>query len=62
MDNFFTSLSLLRLLKSKGIAATGTVRSNRTENSTLISVEEMKEKQRGMCDVVNDRKSNVTLF
>ena len=36
MDNFFTSPSLLRLLKSKGIAATGTVRSNRTENSPLI--------------------------
>ena len=61
MDSFFTSPSLLRLLKSKGIAATGTVRSNRTENSPLISVEEMKRKLRGTCDVVNDRKSNVTL-
>ena len=58
MDNFFTSPSLLRLLKSKGIAATGTVRSNRTENSPLISVEEMKKKPGGTCDVVNDRKSN----
>ena len=62
MDNFFTSPSLLRLLKSKGIAATGTVRSNQTENSSLIFVEEMKKKQRGMCDVLSDRKSNVTLF
>ena len=61
MDNFFTSPSLLRLLKSKGIASTGTVRSNRAENSPLISVEEMKKKLRGTCDVVNDRKSNVTL-
>ena len=47
MDNFFTSPSLLRLLKSKGIAATGTVRSNRTENSPLISHEEMKKSREG---------------
>ena len=61
MDNFFTSLGLLRLLKSKGIAATGTVRSNRTENSPLIYVKEMKKKLRGTYDIVNNRKSNVTL-
>ena len=61
MDNFFKSPSLLQLLKSKGIAATGTVRSIRTENSPLISVEEMKKKPTGTCDVVNHRKLNVTL-
>ena len=61
MDNFFTSPGLLRLLKSKGIAATGIVTSNRTENSPLISVEEMKKTPRVTCDVVNDRKSNVIL-
>ena len=61
MDNFFTSPSLLRLLKSKGIAATGTVRPNRNENSPLISVKEMKKNPGGTCDVVNDRKAHVTL-
>ena len=61
MDNFFTSPSVFRLLKSKGIASTGTVISNRTENSPLTSVEEMKKIPRGTCDVVNDRKSNITL-
>ena len=62
MDNVFISTtSLLRLLKSKGIVTTGTVRSNRTENSPLIYVEEMKKKLRGTCDVVNDRKSIITL-
>ena len=60
MDNFFPSPSLLQLLKSKGIA-TGTVRSNRTENSPLIFVKEIKKKVWGTCDVVNDRNSNVTL-
>ena len=35
MDNFFTSPNLLRILKAKGIAATGTgiVRINRVENA-----------------------------
>ena len=37
------------------------MRSNPTENSPLISVEEMNKKLRGTCDVVNDRNSNVTL-
>ena len=35
MGNFFTSPSLLRLLKGNGIAATGTVRVNRTKNAPL---------------------------
>ena len=61
MDNFFTSPSLLRLLKGNGIAATGTVRANRTENAPLQAVDDMKKKARGSSDVVNDNKSNVTL-
>ena len=61
MDNFFTSPSLLRLLKRNGMAATGTVRANRTENATLQAVDDMKKKARGSSDVVNDNKSNVTL-
>ena len=35
MDNFFTSTNLLRILTAKGIAATGTVRINRVENTPL---------------------------
>ena len=35
MDNFFTNPNLLRILKAKGIAATGTVRINRVENAPL---------------------------
>ena len=61
MDNFFTSLSLLRLLKGNGMAATGTVRANRTENAPLQAVDDMKKEARGSYDVVNDNKSNVTL-
>ena len=61
MENFFTSPSLLRLLKGNGMAATGTVRANRTENAPLQAVDDMKKKARGSSDVVNDNKSNVTL-
>ena len=61
MVNFFTSSSLLRLLKENGMAAIGTVRANRTENAPLQSVDDMKKKARGSSDVVNDNKSNVTL-
>ena len=61
MDNFFTSPSLLRLLKGNGMAATGTVRANRTENAPLLAVDDMKKEARGTSDVVNDNKSNVTL-
>ena len=61
MDNFFTSPSLLRLLKGNGMAATGRVRANRTENAPLQVVDDMKKEARGSSDVVNDYKSNVTL-
>ena len=61
MDNFFTSPSLLRLLKGNGMAATGRVRANRMENAPLQVVDDMKKEARGSSDVVNDYKSNVTL-
>ena len=61
MDNFFTSPSLLRVLKESGIAATGTVRANRTEKAPLQAVDDMKKQARGISDVVNDKKSKVTL-
>ena len=45
MDNFFTSPSLLRLLKGNGMAATGTVRANRTENAPLQAVDDIRKRQ-----------------
>ena len=61
MDNFFTSPSLLRSLKGNGMAATGTVRANRTENAPLQEVDDMKKEARESFDVVSDNKSNVIL-
>ena len=61
MDNFFASSSLLQVLRESGIAATGTVRANRTEKAPLQAVDDMKKQARGISDVVNNKKSNVTL-
>ena len=61
MDHFFTSPSLLRVLKESGIAATGTVQANRTEKAPLQADDDMKKQARGISYVVNDKKSNVTL-
>ena len=61
MENFFTSSSLLQVLKESGIAATGTVQANRTEKAPLQSVDDMKKQTRGISDVFNDKKSNATL-
>ena len=61
MDNFFTNPNLLRILKAKGIAATGTVRINRVENAPLRPIKEMEKLERGASDVVTDKNSNLTL-
>ena len=61
MDNFFTSAKLLRELKMKDMAGTGTVRVNRTEKTQLKAVEEMKKLPIGSHDVVVDAKSNIIL-
>ena len=61
IDNFFTSPSLLQVLKESGIAAAGTVRANRTVKAPLQAVGVMKKQARGISDVVNNKKSNVTL-
>ena len=58
MDNFFTSPKLLRYLKSKGIAATGTVRVNRMANVTLKDMKSMQKEKRGSFDVFSDISSN----
>ena len=61
MDNFFTTPNLLRLLKSKDVAATSTVRANQTENSPLSSVDEMEKQLSRTCDLLVDSKSNVAV-
>ena len=61
MDSFFTSPSLLRILKAKGIAATGTVRINRVENAPLRPIKEMEKLERGASVVLTDKNSNLTL-
>ena len=45
MGNFFTSPSLLRVLKESDIAATGTVRANRIEKAPLQAVDVWKNRQ-----------------
>ena len=61
MDNFFTSPNLLRILRAKGIAATGTVKINRVENAPLRPIKEMKKLESGASNVVTDKNSSLTL-
>ena len=61
MDNFFTSPSLLRVLKESGIAAPGTVPANRTKKVPLPTVDNMKKQARGISAALNDKKSNAIL-
>ena len=61
MDKFFTSPNLLRILKARGVAATGTVRINCVENAPLRPIKEMEKLERGASDVVTDKNSNLTL-
>ena len=61
MDNFFTNQNLLRILKAKGIAVTGTVRINRVKNVSLRPIKEMEKLERSASDVVTDKNSNLTL-
>ena len=62
MHNFFKSPSLLQVFKESGIPATGTVQANRTKKVPLQAVDDMNKQARGISDVVNDQKSNVTLI
>ena len=52
---------LLRTLASKGIAATGTLRPNRTEGACLRGVDVLKKEPHGSFDVALDRNSDVCL-
>ena len=60
MDNFFTSPNLLRILKAKGIAVTGSIRINSVEKAPLRRIKEMEKLERGAFNVVTDKNSNLT--
>ena len=57
--NFFLSPQLLRSLRKKGIAATGTVQLNRVENAPLNPVKEMEKLERGLADVAIDDNTKI---
>jgi len=59
IDNYFTSLRLLRKLKGDGIACTGTIRANRVEKAPLKPVEKMKKEERGSYDYRTDVNSGL---
>ena len=61
MDNLFTSTNVLRILKAKDIAVTGTVRINRVKNAPLRPIKEMEKSERGASDVITEKNSNLTL-
>jgi len=61
-DNFFTSLRLLDELTARGIGATGTLRSNRTEKCPLIPPSEMKKKDRGFIDHRCDKAGQLVVI
>ena len=57
-DNFFTSLRLLKGLSDLGIAATGTIRSNRTEKCP-IDTKALNKQERGSFDFRHDREDDL---
>ena len=61
MDNYFTSPALLRHLSAIGVAATRTVRANRTENAPLRDIVKINKEKRGSSDVVTDESLNITV-
>ena len=60
-DNHFTSINLLNDLRQMGIAATGTLRSNRDKKAPLKSIKEMEKQPRGTYDFATDKTSNSCL-
>lgn len=58
-DNFFTSFDLMKRLKEKNIAATGTVRCNRLNNCPVKSDHEFKKECRGSLDYRFDTQNEI---
>ena len=50
-DNWFTSLSLISILKEHGVRATGTVRADRLGKNLKINKKDIKRKERGAMQV-----------
>ena len=61
-DNFFTSSPLLRSLREKRIAATGTGRLNGVGNTPLKPVKEMEKLEWGSVDVVIDDNGKIAFM
>jgi len=61
MDNFFTSLKLLKHLQTQNVFATGTIRSNRLEKAPLKDVKELEKESRGSYDSTTDAKSGISV-
>ena len=54
-DNWFTSLSLISILKDHGVIATGTVRADRLGKDLKINKKDIKCKERGAMQVYWER-------
>ena len=54
MENFYNSPELLRHLRSKQIAATGTIRAKRMENALFQDLGKMTKEKGGTSDVATD--------
>ena len=54
-DNWFTSLSLISILKEHGVIATGTVRADRLGKDLKINKKDIKCKERGTMQVYYER-------
>ncbi|XP_054259672.1 piggyBac transposable element-derived protein 2-like [Macrosteles quadrilineatus] len=50
IDNYFTSVPLIKHLGSTGICATGTLRADRTEHCTVKSIKDLQNEERGSFD------------
>ena len=59
MDSFFTSPKLIRYLRPKSVAVTGTVRLNRMEEPPLETVRAMEKKERRESDVAVETSTNM---
>ena len=53
-DNWFSSLSLIKVLKDQGTKATGTVRADRLEN-LKINKKDVKKQERGTINVLQEK-------
>lgn len=58
-DNFFTSFTLLKMLKDKEVCATGTCRYNRMNNCPIKNDNEIKKQERGIYDHRYDKQNNI---